>query len=220
MRRPDRRAAVIEGTVAALLRDIQSLGKRSQPVRPAQRHPLRHAHGAHPFVPAERHSHQSRVVLQEPAVEVGVVRDDRGIPDERGDAWQHLVYGVRFGHRFVRDTGQLTNALGDVPRWTHEFVQHPFARDAILRLAADDRDLDDRIPLRTESGGLDVENAEPSRITVGVVPLDRTLDERAPPSANREVGRPVGIDILYADGSDAGHEADREQLSDLFGESH
>ena len=71
--------------MASLVRNIQPLGKRSQPIRSAHRHPLRHAHGAHPFVPAERHSHEAGVVLQESAVEVGVVRDDRRIPDEHGD---------------------------------------------------------------------------------------------------------------------------------------
>ena len=61
----NRRPAIIQRPVAALVRNIQPLRKRPQLVRPAQRHALRHAHGAHPFVPGKRHSHQSGVVLQE-----------------------------------------------------------------------------------------------------------------------------------------------------------
>ena len=176
--------AVIERAVAALVPNIEPLGKGSQLVGPAQRHPLRHAHRAHPFVPDERHPHESCVVLQKPAVEVGIVRDDRGIADESRDSRQHLVYGVRVRHHFIRDAGQFANVLGDVPRRTHGLVQHPLARDAILRLATDDRDLDDRVAFRTESGRLDVEDAERRRVVVGLVRLDRALDDGAPPTAD------------------------------------
>ena len=158
--------------MSAPIRNVEPLGQGSQLVRPAQRHPLRHAHRAHPFVPGERRSHESRVVLQEPPVEVGVVRNDAGIADESGDPRQHPIYGVRVGHGLVRDARQLANALGDVPRRTNQLVQHPLVRDAVLRLATDDGDLDDRVALRTESGRLDVEDAERRPVAVGLVRLD------------------------------------------------
>ena len=159
-------------------------------------------------------------MLQEPAVEVSIVCDDRGVADESGDSWQHPVYCVGTGHRFVRYAGQLANLLRDIPRWTHALVQHPFVRNAVTRLDADNRDFDDPVTCRTETSRLDVENAQRPRGVVKIVRLNGPLDQGALPPAPGEVGRPISIDILYADGSDAGHEADREHPSGLVGERH
>ena len=187
---------------------------------PSQGHPLRHAHRTHPFVPGERHAHEPRLVLQKTAIKVSVVGNYRGIANECENARQHPVNGVGVRHHFVRDSRQLTNSLRDAAWWTHWHIQHLLAGLSVLNLTANDGNLDDGVAFRTESGRLYVEHAERRRVVVRFVRLDGPLDERAPPAPGREVSRPISIDILYANSSDAGRETDRERRSDRVAEPH